>query len=834
MPHRENRGVKFMTCRLRKSLLFLLIMGGPALGADQTPTGNSVSSNGAESTTLGEVIVTGTRVQGLKAEDSLAPVQIIGSDALNKVGEFDLSEGLLQTVPSFNFGAGASNGDLGALFSYARLRGLSPNDTLVLIDGKRRHGTANMVVDGGQYQGATGADLSLIPLAAIDHVEVLTDGAAAQYGTDAIAGVINIILKHDDHGGLLTATGGQYYSHEGNTGDATVNFGLAPIENSFLNITAEVKIHGHSDTIGPDPLIINHDGYDNVGQFPQVVNVPGYPYVQGGAGDPLYRLALLTYNSGFNLNDALELYSFGTFGYRNAQAYQNYRPPNVIPQVWPNGFNPIEAIVEYDFAETGGVKGKVAGWNYDLSLTYGSDNDQVNVDTSANPDLYQTYGFTPTDFHVGGFVATQLTTNLDLSHEFDVGLAAPLNLAFGAEARHETYEVEVGDPASRFEGGSASYPGFTLTDQGEHTRSNEAGYVDVALTPIENLKLDGAGRFEHYSDFGDTTTGKLTARYDFSPEIALRGTVSNGFRAPTLAEEHYSATNVGPGIAFVQLPPNSVGASLIGVDGLKPEKSTNYSLGLVLHPLPNMTATIDAYQISIKDRIVGSGNVFGAGDPTGVNSPNVIAAIEANGDVVNPNNFFTGINVFNNGVDTRTRGVDFVLTRPDDFGDFGRVDWSLSGSYDSTVVTQVLAPPAQIAPQALLNETALSFLSTASPNYRIIVGALWQKSQWSLNLKELIYGQSSEEILGDDGKYYSVKAYAQPITNISLSYAPIPHVKLTIGADNAFNVFPKQINPALLKTYYAANDGAGAYSYPYFTPYGTNGGYYYGRVTVNW
>jgi iron complex outermembrane receptor protein len=834
MPHRENRGVKFMTCGLRKSLLFLLIMGGPALGADQTPTGNSVSSNGDESTTLGEVIVTGTRVQGLKAEDSLAPVQIIGSDALNKVGEFDLSEGLLQTVPSFNFGAGASNGDLGALFSYARLRGLSPNDTLVLIDGKRRHGTANMVVDGGQYQGATGADLSLIPLAAIDHVEVLTDGAAAQYGTDAIAGVINIILKHDDHGGLLTATGGQYYSHEGNTGDATVNFGLAPIENSFLNITAEVKIHGHSDTIGPDPLIINHDGYDNVGQFPQVVNVPGYPYVQGGAGDPLYRLALLTYNSGFNLNDALELYSFGTFGYRNAQAYQNYRPPNVIPQVWPNGFNPIEAIVEYDFAETGGVKGKVAGWNYDLSLTYGSDNDQVNVDTSANPDLYQTYGFTPTDFHVGGFVATQLTTNLDLSHEFDVGLAAPLNLAFGAEARHETYEVEVGDPASRFEGGSASYPGFTLTDQGEHTRSNEAGYVDVALTPIENLKLDGAGRFEHYSDFGDTTTGKLTARYDFSPEIALRGTVSNGFRAPTLAEEHYSATNVGPGIAFVQLPPNSVGASLIGVDGLKPEKSTNYSLGLVLHPLPNMTATIDAYQISIKDRIVGSGNVFGAGDPTGVNSPNVIAAIEANGDVVNPNNFFTGINVFNNGVDTRTRGVDFVLTRPDDFGDFGRVDWSLSGSYDSTVVTQVLAPPAQIAPQALLNETALSFLSTASPNYRIIVGALWQKSQWSLNLKELIYGQSSEEILGDDGKYYSVKAYAQPITNISLSYAPIPHVKLTIGADNAFNVFPKQINPALLKTYYAANDGAGAYSYPYFTPYGTNGGYYYGRVTVNW
>jgi iron complex outermembrane recepter protein len=828
--HRAPRATRIFLSTLLAPALgaggLVLGAGGAALGADQSASG------GDQSASLEEVIVTGTRVQGLKAADSLAPIQIVGSDALGKVGEFDISEGLLQTVPSFNFGAGASNGDVAALFSYARLRGLSPNDTLVLVDGKRRHGTANLVVDPGQYQGGAGADLSLIPLAAIDHIEVLTDGAAAQYGTDAIAGVINIILKHDDHGGLLTATGGQYFSHEGNTGDASVNFGLAPIPNSFLNITGEVKVHGHSDTIGPDPLVINHDGYDNIALYPQVVNVPGYPYIQGGAGDPLYRLATLTYNGGVDINDNLQFYSFGTFGFRNAQAYQNYRPPNVAPQTWPNGFNPIEEITEYDFAETGGLKGKVEGWNYDLSITYGSDNDQVNVLTSANPELYQATGFTPTDFHVGAFIATQLTTNLDLSHEFDVGLAAPLNLAFGAEGRHETYEVDEGDPASRFESGSASYPGFTPVDQGEHSRSNIAGYVDVAVTPVEHLQLDGAGRFEHYSDFGDTTTGKLTARYDFTPEVALRGTVSNGFRAPTLAEEHYSATNVGPGIAFVQLPPNSPGAHVIGIPDLKPEKSTNYSLGLVLHPLPSMTATIDAYQISIRDRIVGSGNIFGAGDPTGANSPAVLAAIAANGSTVDPNNFFTGVVAFNNGADTRTRGVDFVLTRPDDFGDFGHVDWSLSASYDSTVVTSVLPSPAQIAPQQLLNQSALSIIADASPDYRIIVGALWEKAQWSVNIKELIYGQSSEEVLGDDGNYYSVKTYAQPITNISLSYAPITHVKFTIGADNIFNTFPKQINPALLKTYYAANDGAGAYTYPYFSPYGTNGGYYYGRVTI--
>ena len=387
----------------------------------------------------------------------------------------------------------------------------------------------------------------------------------------------------------------------------------------------------------------------------------------------------------------------------------------------------------------------------------------------------------------------QLTTNLDLSHEFDIGLSTPLTLAIGAEARHETYEVDAGDSASRYEGGSASYPGFTLTDQGEHSRSNEAGYVDVAVTPIEHLQLDGAGRFEHYSDFGDATTGKLTARrYDFTPEVALRGTV----KATAFARPRSPRSIIRRRTSARESRLRAVAAEFARREPDRrrrpgsPRSPVNYSLGLVLHPLPSVTATIDAYQISIKDRIVGSGNVFGAGDPTGANSPAVIAAIQANGNVVNPNNFFTGINVFNNGVDTRTRGVDFVLTRPDNFGGFGHVEWSLSGSYDSTVITKVLTPPAQIAPQALLNETALSFLSTASPNYRIIVGAFWEKAQWSLNIKELIYGQSSEEILGDNGNYYSVKSYAQPITNISLSYAPITHVKFTIGADNAGQHLP--------------------------------------------
>ena len=791
---------------------------------------------------LREVVILGTRrgssqvesavgTSGIGIVDSAAPVEIVGADALTRVGQLDLTQGLLQSVPSFNYST--MTGDTGNLMSYVRLRGLSPNDTLVLINGKRRHGTANLGVDGRPFQGAAGADLSFIPLSAIDHIEVLTDEAAAQYGTDAIAGVINVVLKHNNEGGLVTATGGQYFDQQGNTGDATVNVGLAPLPNSFLNVTAEVKAHGHSDVVGLDPQLYNHDGYDNLALYPNVVKVPGYPYIDGGFGDAAYKMALLTYNSGFDIANNLQLYSFGTAGYRNAQQIQNYRLPNKIPAVWPYGFSPIEAIKEYDFAVTAGVKGTVAGgWNFDLGSTYGSDNDSIYVDDSANIALYNDTGSTPTNFYAGGFVATQWTTTLDLNRNFAVGMAGPLNVAFGAEDRHESYEIHAGDPASRYEDGSQSYAGFRLTDAGYHARSNEAVYVDLALTPVRGLQLDAAGRFEHYSDFGDARVGKLTARYDFRPEIALRGTISNGFRAPTLAEEHYSATNITPTSGFVQLAPNSPGARLIGIDGLRPETSVNYSLGLVVHPLPDLVATLDAYQIHISDRIVGSGNIFGSGNPGGPNSPAAVAAIQANGNVLDPTVTQTGVNVFNNGADTRTRGVDLAITRAHNLGAWGRIDWSFSGSYDATIVTKVLTPPRQIQPQTLLSETALSLLSTASPNYRLILGALWERDKWSLSLRELIYGRSSEDIQGDDGRFYSVRVNATPITNLVLSYAPLDAVKLSLGADNVFDKRPNRENPNLIRTYVLANDGAGTYVYPNFSPYGVDGGYYYAKVNV--
>ena len=238
---------------------------------------------------------------------------------------------------------------------------------------------------------------------------------------------------------------------------------------------------------------------------------------------------------------------------------------------------------------------------------------------------------TPTNFYDGFLKATQWTTTADFSRDFDVGMAGPLNVAFGGEFRRDTYSIGAGIPDSYQDGGAQSYPGFSPTSAGSHSRKNEAGYIDFAGKPIDNLRIDAAARYEHYSDFGNTTAGKITLRYDFTSTFALRGTVSNGFRAPTLAEEYYTSTNVGPSTAYVQLPPNSAAGKILGIgNGLQPEKSIDFSTGLVWRPMEHMNATLDLYQIRITNRIVGSGNIYGQvnGVATAIAGP-VNAAINA-------------------------------------------------------------------------------------------------------------------------------------------------------------------------------------------------------------
>ena len=757
----------------------------PALAQD--------TANGSQET----VIVTGTRVQGMTAADSAAPITVLGTDALTHgTGSNDLRQALGQMVPSFTaqqFGGDASN-----LTLSASLRGLSPNDTLVLVNGHRRHYSGNLHVDTGDFaSGSSAADLSLIPEGAIDHVEVLLDGAAAQYGTDAIAGVINIILKNKSSGGQFSATAGDYFDNGGvpasnglKTGgtkyDLSYNMGLPLFDHGFVNFTVEKEYGNFTQNGGPDYRVAsqgpNGEGLATGplihGDIPLAAaqKEPGYPRINPIDGNPEYQLTMGELNSQYDFSDNLSLYAFGTIGHKFGKSYENNRlgdqniatpgssqpcsatnldgyntvtgtdgTPACAPGVLGNNDSSVGTIApnrhcsgtQQEWSESrhrpGGfvrkcrqlqlsrrapyVSGRLpafgssagrrlsvqrwlevqcpglgGGRRYRLRQGY---RQNLDMGFSGNRSLFIDTHTSPTNFYDGSFTASQFTGTIDATHAFNVGMASPLTVAVGVEAREDTYAIGAGDAASYYKEGAQSFPGFAPADAGDHSRKNYAGYIDLALAPIEALQIDVAGRAEHYTDFGDAQIGKITARYDFTPQWAIRGTISTGFRAPTLAEEFYTTVNVSPTSATLQLPADSAAANILGLTNLKPEISTSYSAGIVAHPLDDLSVTVDAYSIAIGNRIVPSSTVYSKGGtplaPTLVN-----AAIAKDGVILDPTATQVGASAFLNGISTLTQGVDLTASYPTDFGDYGLVDWTLGANYNTTAISRLAPTPTVI------------------------------------------------------------------------------------------------------------------------------------------
>jgi iron complex outermembrane recepter protein len=858
MPTSPNRAQQLKL----KLAIAALCTGVSALYSATVFADTAATDATAESTGLDEVIVTGTREIGVRALDSAAPIQVVSAESLRSTGAPDLMSALAQVVPSLQMQAFGF--DMSGQTLQARLRGVSPNDVLVLVNGKRRHTTANLAIDtGSPFQGGAGVDLNFIPLDAIDHVEVLTDGAAAQYGSDAIAGVINIILKKNSSGGTVSGTYGQYGNDGGGkTEDVSANLGLEPTEGGYFNVTGDFRNHGHSNVGEEDPRLYpsNLSGINA-----NAANVGGYPNLNRISGDAAVQQKLAALNAGWDFEGGTEVYLVATYGHKDAASYENYRMPNkasytdpttdVTTYSQPNGFNPQEADYEDDYQFTGGVKGTVMGWDWDITTGYGADHDNLYTLQTVNTGLYGDTGSPAagmlSNIYDGFLQATQWTTQADFRHEFDVGLAGPLNFAFGVAHRRDTYSIGAGPAISYEDGGASSYPGFTPLDAGSHSRKNDSGYLDFAAKPVDKLQVDAAVRFEHYSDFGSTTIGKLNARYDFSPEFAIRGAVNNGFRAPTLAEEYYSSTNVGPLTAYVQLPPNSPAGKLLGLgNGLQPEKSMDYSLGFVWRPFDHMSATLDLYQIGITNRIVGSGNVAGQinGVPTGAYAGvgAAIAAYAHGQDVIDPAILGTcppgpsasivcgsyGINVFANGIDTRTDGADLVFNFPYEYN-FGKITWTVSANVNTTSITKYASTPASLSGATLYDQEAYSELTTASPKYVVNFGALLQLDKLSINLVEKIYGPTSD-FENDDGdnptgnfEYFKDSIGITPITNLDIGFQFTDHLNLAIGAQNLFNRFPGRLNETILNREIAAGDNAAVTQYPVFSPFGINGGFYY-------
>ena len=807
-----------MKTRLTPLMLAALAGSGipPAIAAAATADAAAAANAATDDSEVNQVIVTGTRETNVKARDSAAPIAIIGGAELAATGATDLREALERTLPSLN--RQSESGDLAALTSAIQLRGLSPDQVLVLVNGKRRHTTANITLDGGPQQGAAPVDLDLIPISAIDHIEVLEDGAAAQYGSDAIAGVINIILKSRNHGGQIEGTTGQYYFGDGFTagGDGSIATTLG--SDGYLDASIDYKHHDHSVRSGWDTRTST---LTPAGDDP-VLYPPTYVYDNPIFGDPETTRTSIGINAAKPLGDAVELYGFGTYATRWAEAFENYRLPTVLPAVYPDGFAPQETIDENDYSATLGLRGdQLFGWHWDLSSTYGADDDDFGLKNSGNPGLYKATGSTPTSFHISTNILTQWANNLDLTHPFDVGFATPLNLAGGLEYRRETYSLSAGDPTSYIDGGSQSYVGLQPTSAGRHQRSNDAVYVDLSADPVAGWHVDVAGRYEHYTDFGDTESGKFTTRYDFNPRFALRGTVSNGFRAPSLAQEYFSNLNVSPTGASGLLAVDSAAAQHLGAVPLRPEKSINFSLGSVAEPLDGLHTTLDAYLIRITDRIIPGGVYEG---------PTAVSTLENYEGITFP----VGIDpadvsaqYFSNGADTKTYGLDFTADYRTDLGAAGSIDWDAEANWNHNQVTKV---DDDLNGNPLLNAQGIAFLTTAQPQSKIILGGVWKSQGFSVTLHEVRYGQSTfQETFYQGPNIYSNSVFyrhenpARYITNIEAGYTWDFGLQWVVGANNLFDIYPSQLPVALRYIGAAQYDGN--------TGVSIDGGYYYTRLS---
>ena len=491
-----------------------------------------------------------------------------------------------------------------------------------------------MNINGFVGRGSEAVDLNAIPAGMIDHIEILRDGAAAQYGSDAIAGVINIVLKSTAPGDV-TAQVGEYttkepatldYRHDGKLFYANADHGWMFGQNGYVFLGGEIRDRGYTNRAAPDTRV---QYFQNM--QPNDPNLPVPGGIDFKIGDSYQHDDLGWLNAGTTFANGMQLYAFGGLSHRFGDAFgfwRRPRDPNNLIAVYPNGYLPEEQPVIWDGSGYVGAKGQAAGWDYDLSTGYGRNAFDMNVVNSVNVSIGPS---SPRNFYAGQLVFNQWTTNLDVDRNFQFALA-PLHTAWGLEFRQDQYKVGAGEKASYEDdntfvldslgrqttthaaAGSQVYPGYQPQDAGSHSRNNVAGYVDLSSDITSHLLLDVAGRYEHYSDFGSTTTGKIAGRYELVHGVAFRGAVSSGFRAPTLGQEYFSNTAINfvgtPAVALEirTLPVSSPIAQVLHAQPLRPEKSMNYSAGVALEPLRNLSFTVDYYRIDLKDRIVLSNN----------------------------------------------------------------------------------------------------------------------------------------------------------------------------------------------------------------------------------
>ena len=663
----------------------------------------------------------GTRSEGVQPLASAVPVELVLGERLRSTGQLETGRALQMQAPSFNFSSSTISDGTDALRP-ATLRGLGPDQTLVLVNGKRRHNSALLHVNTSVGRGTAGIDMNAIPIAAIERIEVLRDGAAAQYGSDAIAGVINLVLR-DSPGFTMDTAWGQTYAGDGDTFMHSMHGGWASEGGGFMNLTFESRNRGRTNRAGLSartqyalvdcPLdapyaIGTGAGNPGAGTPGRCFDPREYSFGRKnfGIGDAESGQYSAYYNAGIPIGRRASFYSFGGWTHRDNQSTGFYRRANVSNTVldfYPDGFLPEINTEVADVSFVGGVElTSLTGWNLDLSMSHGRNTFDFLITNSNNA----TYGVaSPRRADAGGPRFDQTAFNLDVSREFE-GSGRTTNLAFGTEFRRDRYGIRSGEPFSYMNckddptvedksscvsapAGIQVFPGFQRDIDG--SRTNLGAYGDVEFAFDSGLKVGIAGRLERYSDFGGSLTGKLSARYDFNPVFALRGSVNTGFRAPSLHQLHFSnvstqfVTNeAGETVAQERgtYPNDSSVAKALGIPDLKQERSVNFSGGAVARISPTTSLTVDAFRVSVQDRIVISGS-FTASTLAGI--PEAIAGLEA----VNA----TAAQFFTNAAETVTSGVEFSFSSLHAWRNGSVLDFGVSGMLVSTeLVGGVNAP----------------------------------------------------------------------------------------------------------------------------------------------
>ena len=796
---------------------FGLIVAGQALAAENQPA-------------LEEVVVVGTRTAGHSVDDSLAPIDLVTPEAIRRSAALpgEVGAALQSLVPSFNLPR-QSNSNFADLVRPAQLRNLSPDQVLVLVNGKRRHTTATLTTESKLGKGTSPVDFNSIPVGAIKRIEVLRDGAGAQYGSDAIAGVINVVLKDSNEGGEATASWGQNRTdfkptgksvNDGDTLFASLNAGFG-IGDGFLNLTAEYRDRDQTLRSGPDQIPF----FEN--QTPPNLALLGTQTHKAGDG-PMDDVSFM-FNSALPLGDALEFYSFGGYSERNGEGANFFRYPDSIanvPSIFPDGYIPVLDANNVDLSLAAGIRGTLTSdWNWDLSAVYGSNDFDHNITNSLNASLGAA---SPTRFNIAEYKLAQLALRFDMTRPFDVGgFANPVNLAWGLEYRTETYETKAGDPESYEPGPVIDVPIGTQAGSGlkpEETvdvnRDATSAYIDVESNLTDKFQMGVAARFEDYSDFGNSLNGKISARYELTPSFAVRSTIGTGFRAPSLTQAFFrgSTTSFGEGGQLenvLNLPTDDPIAVLLGATDLDAEKSVSYNLGFVFRTDNAFRLTVDFYRVDIDNRITLSERIGG---------PEVTDFIETSLGIPG----VLGVRFFTNAIDTKTDGYDIVA---DYAFDLGGGSLALSAAYNKsdTEVTHVDPNPAVLdslgVDNVLFGVEERNTIETASPDDKLILTAQWTNERWSILTRGTHWGEATR-VFNFGGGFEPQQTYgAEWGIDVDVEFAVTQKFSVAIGANNVLDNYPDLSSSDI--NYF------GNLPYDVLQPITFNGAFYYVRTTYN-